>query len=120
MGPGGPPAPVRTHEAGAVPAYLRRRKEEWAAEAEAESESQARAAECPPGLRLVRSEEKERILSTLSEERVKATLELQALPFVVKTRATQVKKDSLEERLTQIDDATKEYMKDRVFVPADS
>lgn len=106
------------HTPGAVPEYLRRRKEQWAAEAEAEAKKAAAEAECPPGLRLVGPEEKERILQTLAEEKAKSTLELQSLPFVVKTKATQLRKDQLEQRLQQIDQATAEYLKEKVFVPA--
>lgn len=64
------------------------------------------------------AQEKERILQTLAEEKAKSVLELQSLPFVIKTRATQQRKDQLEERLQQIEQATSEYMKERVFVPA--
>eukprot|EP00966_Prymnesium_polylepis_P028198 652083-Prymnesium_polylepis.1 len=85
-----------------MPDYLRKRKEQWEAEAAAEAARAAAAAECPPGLRLVGAEEKERILMTLAEEKAKSAHELQSLPFVVKTRATQLRKDQLEERLTQI------------------
>jgi len=66
----------------------------------------------------VGAEEKERILQTLADEKAKAVLELQSLPFVVKTRTTQQRKDALEERLTQIESATTEYLKEKVFVPA--
>mmetsp|Transcript_39155 Transcript_39155/g.88957 ORF Transcript_39155/g.88957 Transcript_39155/m.88957 type:complete len:364 (-) Transcript_39155:642-1733(-) len=112
--------PPRAHEAGAVPAYLQRRKAQWAAEEAADAERAAAEAQCPPGLRLVGPEEKERILQTLADEKAKATLELQSLPFVIKTKASQQRKDKLEDRLEQIDKATAEYLKEKVFVPATS
>ncbi len=114
-----PPPEPRAHEPGAVPNYLRRRKAEWQAQAEEEARRRALEEECPPGLRLVGAEEKSRILEKLSEERVKAQLELRSLPFVIRTNASQQKKDALEARLEQIDGAEKEYMKEKVFVPAD-
>ncbi|KAL3901647.1 MAG: hypothetical protein SGPRY_012249 [Prymnesium sp.] len=110
--------PSRHHTPGAVPEYLRRRKEQWAAEAEAEAARAAAEADCPPGLRLVGAEEKERILQTLADEKGKSMLELQSLPFVIKTKAAQQRKDQLEERLEQIDQATTEYLKEKVYVPA--
>ena len=113
-----PPAP-RPHEPGHVPAYLQRRKAEWSAQAQEEAARAAAEAECPPGLRLVGPEEKSRILEKLAEERAKATLELRQLPFVVKTNATQQKKDRLEARLEEIEGAEQAYMKEKVFVPAD-
>lgn len=59
------------HKSGVVPAYLQRRKAEWEGEAHAEAARAARAAECPPGLRLVGEEEKAAILVKLDEERKK-------------------------------------------------
>ena len=59
------------HKSGAVPAYLQRRKAEWAEEAEAEAARAAHAAECPPGLRIVGDEEKAAILAKLDDERKK-------------------------------------------------
>lgn len=113
-----PPAP-RAHEPGHVPAYLQRRKAEWAAEANEEAARAAAEAECPPGLRLVGTEEKARILEKLADERAKATLELRQMPFVIKTNASQQKKDRLEARLEEIDGAEQAYAKEKVFVPAD-
>ena len=93
------------HEAGAVPAYLQRRKAEWAAEAEAEAQRRALESECPPGLRIVGEEEKARVLGTLDAEREKAQAALLQLPFVIKTHATQKRKDQLEARLLEIEGA---------------
>lgn len=102
-----------------MPAYLKRRKAEWAAEAAEVEAREARAAECPPGTRLVGPEEKALILEKLADERAKATLELRQLPFVVKTQATQQKKDRLEARLEEIAGAEEAYAREKVFVPAD-
>ena len=114
-----PPPPSRPHEPGHVPAYLQRRKAEWAAVAQEEAARAAAEAECPPGLRLVGEEEKSRILAKLGEEKAKAELELRQLPFVIKTNATQQKKDRLEARLEEIDGAEQAYQQEKVFVPAD-
>jgi len=107
------------HEAGSVPAYLQRRKAEWAAQAEAEEARQAAKADCPPGLRVVGDEEKAQIMQTLTTERAKAEEVLRSLPFVIKTNATQQKKDTLESRLVEIDGAIAAYSKERVLVPED-
>lgn len=107
------------HEAGVVPAYLQRRKAEWAAQAQEEEERQAARADCPPGLRVVGEEEKARIMQTLQTERGKAEESLRSLPFVVKTQATQQKKDALEARVVEIDGAIAAYSKERVLVPAE-
>jgi len=103
-----------------VPAYLQRRKAEWAAQAQAEADLETARAECPPGLRLVGAEEKAAIMGTLAAEKEKAEAALQALPFVVKTHATQLKKDALENRLLEIEGAIGAYSKERVLVPANS
>ena len=108
------------HEPGAVPAYLQRRKAEWAAEADAEAERRAVEAQCPPGLRLVGAEEKAGILGTLMGEKEKAEAALLQLPFVIKTNATQKKKDQLEARLLEIDGAVAAYSKEKVLVPIDA
>lgn len=113
-----PPAP-RPHEPGHVPAYLQRRKAEWAAEEAHEAARLAAESECPPGLRLVGEEEKARILDKLAEEKAKAAVELRQMPFVIKTNASQQKKDRLEARLEEIEGAVAAYMKEKVFVPAD-
>ena len=70
----------------------------WLWQEAADAERAAAEAQCPPGLRLVGPEEKERILQTLADEKAKATLELQSLPFVIKTKASQQRKDKLEDR----------------------
>lgn len=114
-----PPPPRRAHQAGAVPAYLQRRKAEWQATAEEQAARERAEAECPPGLRLVGPEEKQRILEKLAEERAKATVELRNMPFVIKTQSSQAKKDALEKRLEEIDGAEEAYMREKVFVPAD-
>eukprot|EP00325_Prymnesiales_sp_UTEX-LB-985_P033501 CAMPEP_0174727270 /NCGR_PEP_ID=MMETSP1094-20130205/49429_1 /TAXON_ID=156173 /ORGANISM="Chrysochromulina brevifilum, Strain UTEX LB 985" /LENGTH=374 /DNA_ID=CAMNT_0015928973 /DNA_START=98 /DNA_END=1222 /DNA_ORIENTATION=- len=114
-----PPPPPKPHEPGRVPAYLQRRKAEWAAEANEEAARAAAEAECPPGLRLVGPEEKARILEKLAEERAKAMIELRQMPFVIKTNASQQKKDRLEARLEEIEGAEQAYAKEKVFVPAD-
>lgn len=114
-----PPAAARPHEPGRVPAYLQRRKAEWAAEAEETAAREAAVNQCPPGTRLVGPEEKARILEKLAEERAKAAVELRQLPFVIKTNASQQKKDRLEARLEEIAGAEEAYMREKVFVPAD-
>ena len=114
-----PPTASHPHEPGHVPQYLQRRKAEWASSA-AELEARRKAeAECPPGLRIVGDEEKARILDKLAEERAKTAVELRQMPFVIKTQASQQKKDRLEARLEEIDGAVQAYSKDKVFVPAD-
>ena len=103
-----------------MPAYLQRRKAEWSENARVEAERAAAAAECPPGLRLVPEGERSRIMQTLLEQKAKATADLHALPFVIKTHASQQRKDKLEDRLQEIDGAIEAYSKEKVFVPAGS
>lgn len=115
-----PASAGRRHTPGAVPAYLQRRKAEWADNERARQEEEHKRMECPPGLRLVLQEEKERILQTLMSERAKAEEALRSLPFVIKTKASQQKKDELENRLQEIEGAVAAYSKEKVFVPADA
>jgi len=103
-----------------VPAYLQRRKAEWAEEAGAEAARAAHAAACPPGLRIVGAEEKEMILEKLGAERKKAEAELRAMPFVIKTQRAAALKEKLEARLVEIDGAVVAYSKAKVLVPEDA
>ena len=105
------------HAPGAMPAYLQRRKAEWASEAAAEAERREMEELCPPGLRLVGAGEKAAVLGTLAAEQEKAQAALLSLPFVVKTHATQKRKDQLEARLLEIDGAMAAYAKEKVLVP---
>ena len=41
------------------------------------------------------------------------------MPFVIKTQASQAKKDALEKRLEEIDGAEEAYQREKVFVPLD-
>ena len=50
---------------------------------------------------------------------VKAETALRALPFVIRTNASQTKKDQLEARLEEIEGAVAAYRREKVFVPAD-
>jgi len=113
------PPPGRAHEPGRVPAYLQRRKAEKAAQEAEGAARQAYAAACPAGTRLVGPEEKAHVFEKLAAERAKAAHELASLPFVVKTNATQQKKDMLEARLEEIAGAEQAYAKDKVYVPHD-
>ena len=106
--------------AGEVPLYLQRRKAEWAQERQERAAAAAHAAECPPGLRIVGAEEKAAIMAKLRDEKGKAEGALRSLPFVIKTHATQQKKDALEARLREIDGAVTAYSQEKVLVPADA
>ncbi len=116
----GPAGGGKQHARGSVPNYLQRRKAEWAAEASAEAERREMEELCPPGLRLVGAEEKAAVLGTLATEQEKAQAALRALPFVIKTHATQKRKDQLEARLLEIDGAMAAYRKEKVLVPIDA
>ena len=106
--------------AGEVPLYLQRRKAEWAQERQERAAAAAHAAECPPGLRIVGADEKAAIMAKLRDEKGKAEGALRSLPFVIKTHATQQKKDALEARLREIDGAVTAYSQEKVLVPADA
>ena len=103
-----------------MPLYLQRRKAEWAQERQERAAAAAHAAECPPGLRIVGAEEKAAIMAKLRDEKGKAEGALRSLPFVIKTHATQQKKDALEARLREIDGAVTAYSQEKVLVPADA
>ena len=105
------------HAPGAMPAYLQRRKAEEAAEASAEAERREMEELCPPGLRLVGAEEKAAVLGTLATEQEKAQAALRALPFVIKTHATQKRKDQLG-AAAEIGGAMTAYRKERCSCPS--
>ncbi|GLD93928.1 hypothetical protein PINS_up002533 [Pythium insidiosum] len=100
---------------GRVPMYLLQRREQWAKEEE-ERRRNAPDPECPPGM--VRLDEAERLktLDVLHRSFGEARQQMNALPLRIETPSQVRRKNELEARLQEIEDAIKVFSKPKVFV----
>ncbi|CAM9955338.1 unnamed protein product [Discosporangium mesarthrocarpum] len=109
-----------THESyGKVPLYLLERREQW------EQEEERRRAEapdptCPPGMKLMPEEERVATLGLLQESETETQAQLNKLPLVVQTPILQRRKEDLNIKLKEIDDAKAIFSRPRVYVTRDS
>eukprot|EP00741_Cyanophora_paradoxa_P018517 tig00021070_g17876.t1 len=99
-----------------VPEYLIQRRMDMERLREEERLAAEEAAECPPGMIRVTEEERVQMLSVLAENRSSVSKALQAMPFICDTIGLRRKKQDLEKRLGEIDEAIKNFSKPKVFV----
>lgn len=71
------------------------------------------------GTRLVTEEERGAVLATIGAREAELRKELNSLPFVTKTLSTANRKQALEARLEEIEEARAQYSKPRVYVALD-
>lgn len=105
-------------EFGKVPAYLQNRKARWAAQ-EADRISRAGDPDCPPGMSLMPDSERLETLRVL-----KATLDdvkgqMQRLPLTIETPSQIRRKNALEAKFKEVEDAIKIFSRQKVFVRED-
>jgi len=104
---------------GRVPSYLTERRARIA-EAERLRQDKARQDEenRPPIEGMVRLPESERLetLQRLKEDEERTRTELQSLPFAVQSHGTAKKRDELEHRLKEIEEAKSIFSRKKVFV----
>ncbi|KIY96606.1 hypothetical protein MNEG_11355 [Monoraphidium neglectum] len=98
-----------------VPAYLVERKLQMAEERRA-LEAAREAAKVPPGMRIMPEEERAETLALLERNKAEVEGALSALPIVVETLGTRRRKDDLERRLAEIEEARRVFSRKVVMV----
>ncbi|GLC39541.1 hypothetical protein PLESTB_001628700 [Pleodorina starrii] len=100
---------------GQVPQYLLERKMQMAADMEAAARAKE-AALIPPGMRLMPEEERVETLELLKKNREEVERAIQALPLRIETLSAVRRKEELERRLKEIEDALKIFSRPKVLV----
>ncbi|KXZ51626.1 hypothetical protein GPECTOR_12g590 [Gonium pectorale] len=100
---------------GQVPQYLLERKMQMAADVEAAARAKE-AALIPPGMRLMPEEERQETLEVLKQNREEVDRAIQGLPLRIETPSAIRRKDELERRLREIEDAIKIFSRPKVLV----
>merc|ERR1711964_286459 len=92
---------------GKVPKYLKERQDELKAQ---ERELRRLAdidVDCPPGMRVLPEGERQQMLKQLDENREKVGAEIAKLPFVIDTVGLKKRKQALENKIKEIDQAVR-------------
>ncbi|TYZ66955.1 hypothetical protein PybrP1_008795 [[Pythium] brassicae (nom. inval.)] len=100
---------------GRIPKYLLERKEQWAKEEEARRLN-APDPDCPPGMTRLDEDERLRTLQVLRQSLDEARLQLNHLPLRVETQRQIRRKNELEAKLQEIEDAIKVFDRSKVYV----
>lgn len=108
--------PQRNRNFGRIPRYLLERKEQWALEEE-ERRRNMPDPDCPPGMMLLAEDERLRTLDVLQKSLVQARQQMNALPLRIETPSQIRRKDALEAKLHEIEDAIKVFDRTKVYVP---
>ena len=103
---------------GSVPSYLQSRKLQWAEEERLRSLA-APDLSCPPGMVCMSEAERLDTLAVLSRSEEEAKRELFALPLTVNTVAMTRRKNGLEAKLKEIEDARKIFSRAKVYITAE-
>ena len=72
--------------------------------------------DCPPGMRLLPENERQTMLKTLERNREKVVSELSKLPFVIDTMGLKKRKQGLESKIKEIDDAVRIFSRKKVKI----
>ena len=101
---------------GEIPKYLKVRMQELAEE-EAERKQRAREEnEAPPGLKLMPKKEQRETLEVLQKSRVETQRQLTAMPLDLTTPHRRRRKEELESKLLEIEQAIRVFQNPQVFV----
>ncbi|PNH09884.1 hypothetical protein TSOC_003443 [Tetrabaena socialis] len=100
---------------GQVPSYLLERKLQMAADVEAAARAKE-AALIPPGMRLLPEEERLETLEILKKNKDEIERAIQGLPLRTETLSAIRRKEELERRLREIEDAQKIFARPKVLV----
>lgn len=106
---------IEKRDYGKVPQYLMERKMELAADYEARMKSKEEAA-IPAGMRMLPEEERLETLGLLEANRLEVEKQLQQLPILIETPGQVRRKDELERRLQEIEEAKKIFSRSKVLV----
>jgi len=105
------------HKAGSVPKYLKSRQAAWR-DAEAAALAAIPDPDCPPGHRLLSSEERQEGLEARRERHREVIMEVNRLPVSSDTRRVRVRREELEAELGTLDAEITVYSRSKVFVNA--
>lgn len=111
--------PVKHESYGRVPDYIEQRKAKQMAEEE-ERRRNAPDPDCPRGMKLMPEEERVSTLQVLSASREECLHQLQKMPFVVETATLKKKKEALESKLREVEQAIELFKKPKVYIATDS
>ncbi|BBN06642.1 hypothetical protein MPTK1_3g22810 [Marchantia polymorpha subsp. ruderalis] len=100
---------------GRVPAYLSRRKLELEEDRERRVQ-EAKEKHLPPGLVLMKNEERLEVLKTLEDNRDKLVNKLSGMPLVVETPTQIRSKGDLDAQLKEVEDSIKRFSRQRVYI----
>ncbi|KAF1334766.1 Enkurin domain, partial [Globisporangium splendens] len=100
---------------GRIPKYLLDRKEQWAREEE-ERRRNAPDPDCPSGMMLLDEDERLRTLHVLRKSLDEARLQINHLPLRIETPSQIRRKNALEAKLQEIEDAIKVFDRAKVYV----
>jgi hypothetical protein len=108
---------ARHQEYGQVPRYITKRRAENAAR-----EQERRAAmpdpECPPGTVRMPEEERIAMLEALQKSAEQVKLQIHRLPLRIETIGQRRRKDALDEKAKEVEEAIAIFSKEKVFVAA--
>lgn len=105
-------------EFGKVPNYLQNRKAQWAAR-EAERISNAPDPDCPPGMSLMPEGERLETLRVLRATLDDVKGQIQRLPLTIETPSQIRRKNALDAKFKEVEDAIKIFSRNKVFVRED-
>lgn len=105
-------------EFGKVPAYLQKRRAKWAA-TEADRIASAPDPDCPPGMTVMPESERLETLRALKATLDDVKANLQRLPLTIETPSQIRRKNALEAKYKEVEDAVKIFSRRKVFVRDD-
>ena len=109
-------APPKPKDFGKVPKYLQQRQAELRHEEEVARQLADIDMDCPDGMRLLPEQERVETLKILEQNKEKVTAEIGAMPFVVDTHGLKKRKQALENKLKDIEEAVKIFSRRKVYV----
>ncbi|XP_052786327.1 enkurin domain-containing protein 1-like isoform X1 [Mya arenaria] len=108
----------RRHKLGAVPTYLRARKEQWKKEEEDRVANTPDPA-CPEGHKVMPDAERRETLDLLKQKQQELISKLQSLPLRTDTFRMRSCKQELENKLAEMEEAIKIFSRPKVFVKSE-
>lgn len=109
------PLPKKHASYGQIPKYLLQRKLEDSKQEAIRKEAEKNG-QVPPGMSLMKEEERLRTLNILKESLDTTKKELQKAPLVVETAGQKKRMKELEDRLKEQEDAIEIFSKDKVYI----
>jgi hypothetical protein len=105
---------------GVVPVYIQEIKATMAEQKQAEEEKAEREKGCPPGMTRMSEQERIETLEVLKKNKLVGYAELAKLPMTIETPSLVKRKNGLERKLEQIEEAIKIFSRSVVWVQEDA